>query len=334
MSAIEFKHTMAAHCETGTMAALCAHKGLQISEPMIFGISGGIFFGYLSTPKLPFPMFVTRSQPGKVRTNIAKRLGIDFDSRKYRNPEKAKADLDMLLDQGHAVAVQVDMFNMDYIPSYMKVHFNGHFVTVIGKQNGSYKVSDCYHPDVADVSESSMQKGRFARGDLAPHGLLFYPRSVPSSPELKKPIIKGIKEACFNMLKIPIPFLGVKGIRFFARKLLLWPKIARDTEYLSHQVMMISVILEDRGTGGAGFRFMYATFLQQAAHILNSNELTEMSKEIMSIGDRWREISLFAARIGKNRDLGSERLGELSAMIMQRADEEEQFFGKLRKFVK
>jgi hypothetical protein len=334
MSRVEFKHKMAAHCESGTVAAMLGHAGLEISEPMVFGVSGGIFFGYLRTPALSFPMFVTRSQPGKIRKNIAKRLGVDFVCRTFRNPQKAQAQLDSLLDQGQPVAVQVDMFNMDYIPSYMKVHFNGHFVTVIGKENGAYTVSDCYHPQVAQVSISSMQKGRFAHGELAPKGLMFYPRTVPSSPDLRAPILKGIKEACFNMLRIPIPFLGVKGIRFFAKKLPEWPKLARDPEYLSHQVMMISVILEDRGTGGAGFRFMYATFLQQAAQVLGRDDFAEMSKEMMAIGDKWREISLFAARIGKNRDLGRERLQELSSMIMQRADDEERFFKKLGEAVK
>jgi len=47
-----------------------------------------------------------------------------------------------------------------------------------------------------------------------------------------------------------------------------------------------------------------------------------------------RELSLFAARIGKNRDLGPERLKELSALLMQRADDEERFFKELSRTIK
>jgi len=325
---------MAAHCESGTIAALLNHAGLVISEPMVFGVSGGIFFAYLKSKKLSFPMIVPRSRPGQIRVNIAKRLGIDFMCRTFRRPDDGMAALDATLAQGHPAAVQVDMFYMDYFPSYARVHFNAHFVTVIGKENGAYIVSDCYHPAIARVSEEAMRQGRYAGGDLAPKGLLFYPRSVPLSPELKPAILKGIKDACFNMLRIPVPFLGVKGIRYFARKVVDWPKLTDDVDFLSHQIMLISVTLEDRGTGGAGFRFMYATFLQEAAKTLGRADLEKMSKEMMAIGDRWREIALFTARIGKNRDLGPARLSELSAMLAARANEEEDFFKRLYVMVK
>jgi hypothetical protein len=334
MSHVKFEHSMAAHCESGTVAGIINQAGLALSEPMVFGISGGIFFAYLKNPRLSFPMMVPRSRPGQIRINVAKRLGIDFDCRRFSNPDKATRRLEELLDQGRPVAAQVDMFYMDYFPSYARAHFNAHYVIVIGKENGKYIISDSYAPEIAMVDEESMKKGRFSLGDLAPKGLLFYARHVPQSPELTGPIIKGIKDACFNMLKIPLPFLGVKGIRLFAKKVMDWPKLTNDIDYLSHQIMSISLSLEDRGTGGAGFRFMYATFLQQAAKILGRSDLGQMSGEMMGIGDLWREISLFAARIGKNRDTGSERLKELSDMLMHRADDEERFFKKLYLMVK
>jgi hypothetical protein len=59
-----------------------------------------------------------------------------------------------------------------------------------------------------------------------------------------------------------------------------------------------------------------------------------MSKKMMAIGDDWRNISYFAAKIGKNRDLGVERLNELSHMINAMADQEQVFFTELYKMVK
>ena len=123
-------------------------------------------------------------------------------------------------------------------------------------------------------------------------------------------------------------------MRLFAKKIVDWPKLTRDENHLAHEIMMISAILEERGTGGAGFRFMYATFLQQAAKIIKNSELTNLSKQMMEIGDRWRELSLHAARIGKKHDLGPERLNELREMIQNRADDEEKFFNQLLKTVK
>jgi hypothetical protein len=55
---------------------------------------------------------------------------------------------------------------------------------------------------------------------------------------------------------------------------------------------------------------------------------------MMEIGDGWREISLKAARMGKNRDLGTDRLAELGTLILGRADAEEAFFKELALTIK
>lgn len=330
----DFTHKMSAHCESGALTSLLNHAGLEISEPLVFGISSGIFFGYFHKAKaFPFPTFIVRNKPGQMRRNIEKRLGVEFAEYRFKDPALGMSKLDELISRNIPTACQVDFFYLDYVPSWERVHINVHFMIVIGKEERQYIVSDAYFPQIMKLDERSLEKGRFAGGNMSPEGFLFHTRSVPEKIDLEKAIRKGIKKACFNMLSIPLPFLGVKGIRMFARKVREWPDFARDTEHLSHEIMKINILLEDQGTGGAGFRFMYATFLQQASSILSLPTLKDLSQELMLIGDGWREISLFAARIGKNRDLGTEKLGQLAAMIAGRADAEENFFRKLSKVV-
>jgi hypothetical protein len=334
MNSTNFVHRMAAHCETGTIMAQLNHAGLPISEQMVFGISSGIFFAYLVSKKLPFPMFVPRTMPGDIRKKLTKRLGVKFTTKRFSDPFKAQMALDALLEKKIPVAVQVDIFNMEYFPVYMRVHFNGHFINVLAKEGNDYLISDCYHPQIARLSESVLSAARFASGDMAPHGLMFYAEAVPKSIDLRAPIYQGLKGACWNMLKIPAPFVGIRGIRMFAAKLPEWPKLAWHEEYLSHQIMSINIILEERGTGGAGFRFMFASFLQEAATILKRDDLSVMSKRMMEIGDRWRELSLVAARIGKNHEFGAERFKDLQDRILARADDEERFFKDLQTLIK
>ncbi len=331
---IPFEHKMAAHCETGTMTALLNHKGLEITEPMVFGIAGGIFFGYIKDPNLPFPMFIVRSKPGDIRKKIAKRLGIEFYNRSFKSSEEAEKTLDDAIRRGIPAAVQVDFFFMDYMPEWQHVHINAHYVIIIGMNGTKYIVSDSYYKKNAELDRQKMLKARFAGGKMAPKGFMFYPTHIPENIDYEKAIITGIRKAAFNMTRLPVPFLGVKGIRKFASKVVEWPKLARDIEDLSHQVMKINILLEDQGTGGAGFRYMYATFLQQASEIVKDSRLKEMSKEMMLIGDHWRNISYFAAKIGKNQDLGPDRMKELSGMIYERADEEQKFFTELYKLVR
>ena len=326
---IPFEHRMAAHCETGTLGAQLAHAGLELTEPMLLGVGAGVFFVYLETKKMPFPLVATRTEPGKVREKVAKRLGIGLDVARFRDPQEGRAALDELLDRGQAVAAQVDMFYMDYFPRHMRAHFNGHYLSVIGKNGDRYTVSDCYYPGPAEIHATALARGRFAAGTLAPKGLLYHPTDLPEEIDLKTAVVDGIKEACRNMLKLPIPFLGIRGIRKFAKRIVVWPELEPDPERLSHRVMMYTVLMEEQGTGGAGFRYMYATFLQQAAELLQSDELGAMAQKMMANGDRWRDLSLFCARIGKKRDLGPERFSEAQKLILDRADEEEALFKDL-----
>ena len=331
MGTIAYKHKMAAHCESGAVTSLLNNAGLDITEPLVFGISSGIFFGYFHKMKsFAFPTFIVRNKPGSIRKNLAKRLGIKFHTEKFHTPDEGMKRLDELLGKNIPVAVQVDFFYMDYLPEWERVHINVHFIVVVGKEGSKYIVSDSYFPKLVELESASLRKARFAGGSMSPKGFLFYPEYIPKDIDYKKAIIKGTKKACFNMLKIPQPFVGIKGIRMFAKKIVEWPSFARDTEHLSHEIMKINILLEDQGTGGAGFRFMYATYLQQASAILGKPEWSGLSKEMMEIGDGWREISLFASRIGKNRELGPDRLKELGAMLNGRAETEERFFRRLK----
>ena len=95
--------------------------------------------------------------------------------------------------------------------------------------------------------------------------------------------------------------------------------------------MMINILLEERGTGGGGFRFMYAAFLQEAAKLINKPTLNEIAEQMMNNGDKWRLISIFAGKIGRNRELDQNSLKELGAMIEKRADVEKNLFTDLKK---
>ncbi len=67
--------------------------------------------------------------------------------------------------------------------------------------------------------------------------------------------------------------------------------------FLAHIVRM----QEEIGTGGAGFRFLYACFLQEAARKLESDLLLEASEQMTQAGDVWREFALRASKMCKQR---------------------------------
>src|ERR1039457_122110 len=113
MTTIPFKHKMAAHCESGSITSLLNNAGLDITEPMVFGISSGIFFGYFHKMKsFSFPTFIVRNKPGQMRENLTKRTGIKFHTYTFKDPDKGQKMLDSLLEKNIPVAAQVDFFYM------------------------------------------------------------------------------------------------------------------------------------------------------------------------------------------------------------------------------
>lgn len=332
-----FPHRMAAHCESGTVSTLLGAGGLKLSEAMVFGITGAVCFVYLDSTDLPFPTIAMRNQPGEIWQNTQKVLGADFSPQTFKTPAAGFEALDRLLDQGERVAAQVDFFHMDYIPAYARAHFNAHFITVVGRvpsdpgggSDGVYIVSDSYAPELTTLSRRSLELARFARGRFAPKGLLLHLKGPVPTPDMEKAVREGIRAATSRMVSLPLPFLGVRGIRRFAERVKHWRSLARSEEHFTHELMMVYVAIEERGTGGGGFRFLYASFLQEAAGLLGRSELAELAGEMMENGDRWRDISLRAAVLGKRGGVTPEHLTELSGLILARADVEERLFRRL-----
>ncbi len=58
---------------------------------------------------------------------------------------------------------------------------------------------------------------------------------------------------------------------------------------------------EEIGTGGGGFRFIYAAFLEQAADHLQDDRLIEISDQFTKAGDLWRSSAVQMAGIYKGR---------------------------------
>ena len=58
---------------------------------------------------------------------------------------------------------------------------------------------------------------------------------------------------------------------------------------------------EEIGTGGGGFRFIYAAFLEQATKYINNDQLLAVSDEFTKAGDLWRASAVQMGRIYKGR---------------------------------
>jgi len=199
-----FIHLYAAHCESGVTASFFRHEGVDISEPLVFGIGSGIFFGHLPFIKwVGMPLTTYRSQPGAIFRKAAKRLGGEFVSKRFRNPQKGMDELRRVLRTGQVVAVRTNVYWLSYFPKRFRNNFNGHNLIVLHEIENGFRLSDPNWDHPVDILAEDLERARFARGPLEPRGFMYYPKTIRPNPDLRTACIKGMKDTCNMMLIIP-----------------------------------------------------------------------------------------------------------------------------------
>ena len=327
-----FTHHQSAHCENGVASNLLKFNGINISEPMVFGIGSGLFFFYLPLLKVnQAPAISYRPMPGFIFNKAAKRLGITVKRIKFSSPEKAQIALENNLKNNIPTGLQVGVYNLTYFPDEYRFHFNAHNLVVYGKNDNTFLISDPVMETVTTLTEAELEKVRFAKGTLSPKGQMYYPTHIPSQINWEIAIKKGIKNTCNDMLA-PVPIVGVAAMRYLAKSIRKWPK-AKGIKVANHYLAQMIRMQEEIGTGGGGFRFIYAAFLQEAAVILKKEQLKDLSFEMTQIGDLWRDFALNASRVCKNRSNLEDVYNVLADQLLHIADLEEKFFKKLKKAI-
>ncbi|MBC7553696.1 MAG: BtrH N-terminal domain-containing protein [Taibaiella sp.] len=327
----EFKHYQHAHCESGVTANMLRHEGIDISEPMAFGIGSGIFFGHLPFLKVGgIPGTTYRLWPGAIFKKVANRLDIKVHTEKFSSPANAMKALDTALAEGRPTGILGSVFYLPYLPEAFRFHFNAHNFIAYGKQGSKYLISDPIMEGLSDITPEDLVKARFAKGTPEPRGFMYYITGTPKQINLAAGIEKGIKQTCNFMLNTPLPWFGNSAIFLLANRIKDYPHKLPPRKaalYLGNVIRM----QEEIGTGGAGFRYLYAAFLQEAGIHLRRDDLQEFSAQLTKIGDGWRNFAYNAARIMKVRNTGVVSYDELSALLRVCGEEEKIFFTNLGK---
>ena len=287
-----FQHQHTAHCESGVMSTLLKSHGVDLNEAMVFGLASALTFVYLPVIKVGgMPLISYRMPPKSIIKNVSKMLKVRLKLEKFSAPDKGKKALDEALSKQKLVGLQTSVFWLPYFPPEMRFHFNAHNLIVYGKEQNDYLISDPVFEMVQRCATEDLQRARFAKGALAAKGLMYYFENQPDLTQIDLPNLtrKAIRKNAKQMLA-PLFFVGVKGIRTVAKqieKLATHPSEKYKRLYLGHIVRM----QEEIGTGGAGFRYLYAYFLEQAANICQEPKYKLASEQMTEIGDMWRQFA-------------------------------------------
>ena len=324
-----FQHQHTAHCESGVMSTMLKAQGVDFNEAMVFGLASALTFVYIPLVKINgLPLISYRMPPRSIIKRLSKQLKVRLKMQKFRSPQAGQQALNQALAEEKLVGLQTSVFWLPYFPPEMRFHFNAHNLIVYGKEQNDYLISDPVFECVQRCAAEDLQRARFAKGVLAPKGLMYYCESQPDLTKIDLPTItrKAIRKNAKQMLA-PLFFVGVKGIRNVAKqieKLATHPSEKYKRLYLGHIVRM----QEEIGTGGAGFRYLYAYFLEQAANICQEPKYKQASEHMTEIGDMWCQFAGLCVKQCKKPSMEGYKM--IADYLREIADKEQLIWQTLR----
>jgi hypothetical protein len=256
-----------AHCETTALTVLLAHAGLELSEPMLFGLGGGLSFVYWDSKRQGLPFLGGRVKPFLLTQNLARRLDLELRVQETTSARTAWDQVRAWLDRGVPVGLQLDSHDLEYFGS--RVHFAGHIVAMYGYDaERAYLVDTAQQGGAVSTSLASLARARAARGPMsARHRSFTVTAATGARPrDLVPAVVAAITACAEEFLTPPIANLGNRGIRTAATRMRSWFERVEDP---GRDLPVIAALMERGGTGGALFRNLYRDFLTECHGLLD-----------------------------------------------------------------
>ncbi|QUC62252.1 BtrH N-terminal domain-containing protein [Streptomyces sp. A2-16] len=284
------------HCETSTLGVLLRHQGIDLSEPMLFGLGRGLSFIYWDSKSMDFPFLGGRVKPFELTRNLAEALGVELSVRETSSPRKAWADVVEAIGAGRPVGLQLDCYHLDYFTA--KVHFGGHVVALYGYDDQVAHLVDTEQQGGAVVTSlTSLAEARAARGPMtAKHRsfTLTAPQELPSPHEA---IVPAITACAHTFLNPPIANLGHRGIEKSGKLVRTWLRRSDDP---GRDLPQAALLMEKAGTGGALFRNLYRDFLAECAEFVDSDHLRTGHRLYAEAAALWTEVAVLITKAGES----------------------------------
>lgn len=302
------------HCESTATGTLLGQIGVNLSEPMLFGLGEGLSFIFWNMKIMDFPFIGGRVKPDLLTANIAKNLGLKLIVKETSSKTKAWQEVKQLLDTGRAVGLKLDCYHLEYFSN--PIHFAGHYVAIVGYDDDSAFLVDTRQQGTeVKTSLKSLELARSEKGAMSSRNLYYLLEKDGDTTPLKQAVLAAIRSNAAQYLNPPISNLGYRGIEKTSGEIIKWFDRSKDvkTEFATS-----AMIMERAGTGGALFRNLYRDFLKEAYELTGNKAIGTAHKAFTGVAEAWSEvIALFekVAATGKREYVlqASEKLKALAA---------------------
>jgi hypothetical protein len=287
------------HCETTTTGALLQQIGIELSEPMLFGLGEGLSFIYWNMKTMDFPFIGGRIKPDFLTQNIAKNLNLELTVKETSSQQKAWEQVKELLDSGQAVGLKMDCYHLEYFSN--PFHFAGHYAAIYGYDDENAFLADTRQQgSQVQTSLKSLAMARAEKGPMASKNLYYTLRKTNRKYDLEKAIITAIKSNTAEYLNPPITNVSYKGILKTSTEIVKWFNMSKDIEAEFKQA---ALLMEKAGTGGALFRNLYRDFLKESYELLRLDQLKAGYEAFREIAELWTNVSQLFEKVSQTKDI-------------------------------
>jgi hypothetical protein len=286
------------HCETTATGTLLRQIGIELSEPMLFGLGEGLGFIFWNMKSMNFPFIGGRVKPDALTENIARNLHLELTVKETSSTQKAWNNVKELIDNGQAVGLKLDCFHLQYFSQ--PFHFAGHYAALYGYDNeNAFLVDTKQQGGQVKTSLKSLALARAEKGPMSSKNLYYTLRKTDKRIDLQTAIITAIRNNATEYINPPITNIGYKGIYKTSSEIVKWFKTSKDIE---NDFKTSAILIEKAGTGGALFRNLYRDFLKESYDLLKLDKLKTGHEAFVEIAALWSSVSQLFEIVSQTKD--------------------------------
>jgi hypothetical protein len=311
-----FKPFVGQHCETTATGSLLIQMGIDLSEPMLFGLGEGLGFIFWNMKIMDFPFMGGRIKPDELTKNIARNLNLKLDVQETSSVKKAWENVKENIDKNIAVGLKLDSYHLDYFTS--KIHFAGHYVAMYGyDDNYAYLIDTKPQGSKVKALLKNLELARNEKGPMSSKNLSYTIQDKKEGYDLKKAIVFAIKNNAKDYLNPPIKNIGYKGILKASEEIKKWFKNSKD---IKSEFETTAMLMEKAGTGGALFRNLYRDFLKESYDLLKIEKINEAHKMFSEISILWTKVSSLFIKTAETKNI--EYINQASEILVDLSKKE------------
>lgn len=286
------------HCETTATGTLLRQLGIELSEPMLFGLGEGLGFIFWNMKSMSFPFIGGRIQPDALTENIARNLNLELTVKETSSKQKAWDKVKELIDGGQVVGLKLDCFHLEYFSR--PFHFAGHYAAIYAYDKETAYLADTRQQGGrVKTSLKSLALARAEKGPMSSKNLYYTLRKTGKPLDLKKAIVTAIRNNANQYINPPITNIGYKGILKTSVEIIKWFRTSKD---ITNDFKSTAMLMEKAGTGGALFRNLYRDFLKESYDLLKLKELKDGYEAFVEIASLWTSVAELFEKAGDTKE--------------------------------